>query len=150
MFPKTKVAFITETFEGPLYLCPKRDTIMPRQVNRKTFRPLVLNAEMPVVVDVWADWCGPCHALAPNFAAAAEEAGDNARFVKLDAEKNPKLIKQYQVRGLPTLLYFKNGQLVGRSTGVASKGAILRRLRPLLPEEAQAEVKSGSWWKFWE
>ncbi len=116
---------------------------MPRQVNRKTFRPLVLNAETPVVVDVWADWCGPCHALSPNFAAAAEEAGDNARFVKLDAEKNQKLVKQYQVRSLPTILYFKDGEVVDRSTGVVSKGAILKRLRPLLPEDAQAEVKGG-------
>ncbi len=150
MFSKAKVVFVTETPLAPLYLCPKCKTIMPRQVNRKTFRPLVLNAETPVVVDVWADWCGPCHALAPNFAAAAEEAGDNARFVKLDAEKNQKLVKQYQVRSLPTILYFKDGEVVDRSTGVVSKGAILKRLRPLLPEDAQAEVKGGSWWKFWE
>ena len=122
---------------------------MPRQINKKNFNTAVLRHDKPVVVDVWADWCGPCHALAPNFAAAAEELGDKARLVKLDAEKNAKIVKQYNVRSLPTLLYFKDGELVDRSSGVVSKTAILKRIKPLLSEEDQAELKSA-WWEFWK
>ena len=122
---------------------------MPRQINKKNFRALVLNADQPVVVDVWADWCGPCHALAPNFAAAAEEMEGKARFLKLDADKNQKIAKAYKVRSLPTILYFKDGQLVDRSTGAVSKGAILKRLKPFLSEADQAAVQHSAWWKFW-
>lgn len=122
---------------------------MPRQINKKNFRAAVLRHDKPVVVDVWADWCGPCHALAPQFAAAADALEGKARFVKLDADKNQKIVKQYKVRSLPTLLYFKDGELVDRSSGVTSKSSILRRVKPLLSEEDQAEVKAGRWWKFW-
>lgn len=144
------MCFITKW--GPLspYFCCKTNRNMPRQVNKKNFRTAVLRHDKPVVVDVWADWCGPCHALAPHFAAAAEALEGKARFVKLDAEKNQKLVKTYKVRGLPTLLFFKDGELVDRSTGLTSKAAILKRVKPLLSEEDRAEVKAGSWWRFWE
>jgi thioredoxin len=132
----------------PLIL-PKTTQFMPRQINKKNFRTAVLRHDKPVVVDVWADWCGPCHALAPQFAAAADALEGKARFVKLDADKNQKIVKQYKVRSLPTILYFKDGELVDRSSGVTSKSAILRRVKPLLSEEDQAEVQAGSWWKFW-
>ena len=132
----------------PLILT-KTTQFMPRQINKKNFRTAVLRHDKPVVVDVWADWCGPCHALAPQFAAAADALEGKARFVKLDADKNQKIVKQYKVRSLPTILYFKDGELVDRSSGVTSKSAILRRVKPLLSEEDQAEVQAGSWWKFW-
>ncbi len=122
---------------------------MAIKVNKKNFQAIVLNSELPVVVDVWADWCGPCHMLAPHFAAAAEEMKGKARFVKLDAEKNQKLTKQLQVMNLPTLLYFKDGKLVDRNSGVVSKGAIISRLSPLLNKEDRPE-KAGSWWQFWK
>lgn len=123
---------------------------MPQQINSKNFRTAVLNHSQPVVVDVWADWCGPCKMLAPQFAAAANELEGKARFVKLDADKNQKLVRQYKVMGLPTLLFFKDGQLVGRITGVTSKTSILKRVKPLLSEEDQKELKTGFNWRFWE
>lgn len=123
---------------------------MPRSVKTKNFRQAVLNHDQPVVVDVWADWCGPCHMLAPQFDAAAKELEGKARFVKLDADKNQKLTRKYKVMALPSLLFFKDGELVDRTSGVVSKSAILKKVKPLLPEEEQKEVKTGFKWKFWE
>lgn len=122
---------------------------MARPITKKNFKAAVLNHDKPVVVDVWADWCGPCHMLAPNFKAAEEAVDGKARFVKLDAEKNQSLVRKYQVRSLPTLLFFKDGELVDRNVGVVSKGGIINRLKPLLNEEDRAELSSGKWWKFW-
>ena len=139
---------ITKIVWRPAYLCPKR-TIMAIKVNKKNFQAVVLKSNKPVVVDVWADWCGPCHVLTPHFEAASEELKGKVRFVKLDAEKNQKLTKQLQVMNLPTLLYFKDGKLVDRNVGVVSKAAILSRLRPLLDKEDRPE-KGGSWWQFWK
>ena len=123
---------------------------MPHKVSTKNFPSAVLNSPLPVVVDVWADWCGPCKMLAPQFGAAERELEGKARFVKLDADKNQKLVRKYKVMGLPTLLFFKDGQLVDRTTGVVSKSAILKRVKPLLSEEDQEEIKTGFNWKFWE
>ena len=123
---------------------------MARSINQKKFQTAVLRHDQPVVVDVWADWCGPCHMLAPQFEAAAKALEGKARFLKLDADKNQKIVRKYKVMALPTILYFKDGELVDRSSGVVSKNAILKKVKPLLPEEEQAEVKTGFKWKFWE
>ncbi len=123
---------------------------MPRSVKTKNFQKAVLSHDQPVVVDVWADWCGPCHMLAPQFEAAAKELEGKARFVKLDADKNQKLTRQYKVMALPSLLFFKDGELVDRTSGVVSKNTILKKVKRLLPEEEQADVKTGFKWKFWE
>ncbi|MEZ4988484.1 MAG: thioredoxin [Saprospiraceae bacterium] len=87
---------------------------MLHKITNQNFQALVLNHDQPVVVDVWADWCGPCKMLAPQFQQAATELQGKARFVKLDADKNPKLVKKYQVMNLPTLLFFKDGKLVNQ------------------------------------
>lgn len=123
---------------------------MPLKVNKKNFQRVVLSHKQPVVVDVWADWCGPCKMLAPQFSAAEEELKGKARFVKLDADKNQKLARQYNVKALPTLLFFKDGRLVDRSSGVTSKTAIIKRVKPLLSAEDRDGLKSGFNWRFWE
>ncbi len=123
---------------------------MSKRINKKNFQALVLNHSQPVVVDVWADWCGPCKMLAPHFEAAAKELEGKARFVKLDADKNQKLARKYKVMGLPSLLFFKDGELVDRTTGVVTKTTILKRVKPLLNEEDRKEVKTGFNWKFWK
>ena len=123
---------------------------MAIKVNNKNFVRAVLNHSKPVVVDVWADWCGPCKMLAPNFKAAAEALEGKARFVKVDADRNQKLVRKYKVKGLPTLLFFKDGELVDRSTGVVTKTAILKRVKPLLSPEDQQAIKTGFNWKFWK
>jgi thioredoxin len=103
-----------------------------------------------VVVDVWASWCGPCKMLAPQFQAAAEELEGKARFAKLDADKNQKLVRKYKVMGLPTLLFFQDGKLVDRVSGVQTKTAILKRVKPLLSSEDQEGIKTGFNWRFWK
>ena len=123
---------------------------MPQQINSKNFQTAVLNHSQPVVVDVWAGWCGPCRMMAPAFAAAADELEGKARFVKLDADKNQKLVRKYKVMALPTLLFLKDGELVDRTSGVVSKTAILKKVKPLLSEEDQEAVKTGFNWRFWE
>lgn len=87
--------------------------------------------------------------LAPNFAAAEKELAGKARFVKLDADKNQKITRKYKVRSLPTLLFFKDGELVARSAGVVTKNTIVKNVKPLLSEEDQQDIKTGINWKFW-
>lgn len=124
---------------------------MLHKINAKNFTGAVLKHDKPVVVDVWADWCGPCKMLAPNFKAAADELDGKARFVKLDADKNQKLSRKYKVMSLPTVLFFKDGELVDRQSGVMSKNAIIKRVKPLLSEEDKADVTTGGFnWKFWK
>ncbi len=118
---------------------------MVESVNSDTFTEKVLQAEKPVVVDVWAKWCGPCRQQTPKFEAAARRMGDAALFLKLDADKNQGLVKAYKILGIPTMLYFSYGRLVERKTGVQSEDAIIKRLQPLLdyaPEDAaHREIK---------
>lgn len=123
---------------------------MPRSVNRKNFDVTVLKHDQPVVVDVWAAWCGPCKILAPEFAAAEKTLEGKARFVKLDADKNQKLARKYNVMALPSLLYFRDGKLVDRSTGVVSQTNIVKKVKSWLNEEDRKEIKGGFNWRFWE
>ncbi len=115
-------------------------------VESNTFSEQVLQAKKPVIVDVWAEWCGPCRQQIPKFEAAAQRIGDDAIFLKLDADENQALVKQYKIMGIPTMLYFSYGRLVARKTGVQSEEAIIKQLQPLLdytPQDAQhLEIKS--------
>ena len=124
---------------------------MLHKITAKNFEGAVLKYSKPVVVDVWADWCGPCKMLAPNFKAAADELGDKARFVKLDADKNQKLVRKYKVMSLPTILFFKDGKVVDRKSGVMTKNTIIKLVKPHLSEEDKVDVAaSGFNWKFWQ
>ncbi len=78
---------------------------------------LVRVADRPVVVDYWAEWCGPCKAFAPTFKMAAKELGANFIFAKLDTEKYPQASQAFQIRGIPTLIVFKDGKEVDRKSG---------------------------------
>ncbi len=84
----------------------------------------VLKSEQPVLVDFWATWCGPCRAIAPSVDALATEYAGKAKIGKLDVDSNGATAQRYQVRGIPTLLVFKGGQVVEQMVGGASKEAI--------------------------
>ena len=125
---------------------------MIQDVDTDIFEREVLATELPVVVDVWAPWCGPCRMQAPAFAEAAQQFGGEAMFVKLNADENQALVRQYKVMGIPTMLFFRYGRLVDRKTGVQSAESIARRLSallPMTPEQAEKQEITGLFrWPF--
>ncbi len=115
---------------------PLATTVAPVEVTDATFETVVTRASVPVLLDCWADWCGPCHALAPTIDALARAWAGRVVVGKLDVDANPGTGARFDVRSIPTLLLFREGRLVDRLVGVQSPAAIEARLQSLVGHAA--------------
>lgn len=91
------------------------------KVSDKDFDTEVLKATTPVVVDFWAEWCGPCRMIAPALEEISGSLGDKVKIVKLNVDENPATAAKYGIMSIPTLMLFKNGELASRQVGAAPK-----------------------------
>jgi thioredoxin 2 len=111
---------------------PLATAVQPVTITDANFDEIVLRASTPVLVDAWAEWCGPCHMLAPTIDALARDYAGRVVVAKLDVDANPRTAGSYEIRGIPTLLIFDRGQLVDRLVGVQPRSAIEGRLASLV------------------
>jgi thioredoxin 2 len=104
----------------------------PQPVTDATFAQDVERSPMPVLVDAWAPWCGPCHMIAPVIDQLATELAGRVRVVKLNVDDNPRTAARFDLRSIPTLLVLRDGREVDRLVGVQPKQEIMRRLATLI------------------
>ncbi len=98
----------------------------PVELTNNNFDELIVNSELPVIVDYWAPWCGPCKMMAPNFTAAAEHFPLKAVFAKVNTEDEQNLGARFGIRSIPTLIVFKNGKEVERVSGALPKESLMQ------------------------
>lgn len=101
---------------------------MVQEINVDNFDTEVLNSDKITVVDFFANWCGPCRKLSPILEEVSEELSEKVKFAKIDTDENLDAAKKYQVSGLPTLLVFKNGEVVERMVGLMPKSSIITNI----------------------
>jgi len=102
------------------------------EVNDSSFDAEILQTEMPVLVDFWAPWCGPCKAIAPVVQELAETFGDKIKFAKCNVDDNPVTPGKYGIRAIPTLILFKGGNVVDQITGMVAKSKLEEAIQSVL------------------
>lgn len=100
-------------------------------VDTNNFEAAVLNSDKPVVVDFWAEWCGPCKVLGPVLEELSAEVKDKATIVKLNVDESRELATKYGIRGIPTMIFFNKGQVVSTLVGNQPKEVILKNINEL-------------------
>ncbi len=105
---------------------------MAIEVTDANFEEVVLNSDKPVLVDFWAEWCGPCRMVAPVVAELAEEYGERAVITKMDVDSNPGTSVKFGIRNIPTILFFKNGEVVDKQVGAVPKTILASKLDALM------------------
>jgi thioredoxin 1 len=105
---------------------------MANAVNDSNFDEIVLKSDKPVMVDFWAEWCGPCRMIAPYIDEISKEYEDKAVIVKCDVDNNPLVASKFGIRNIPTVLYFKNGVVADKQIGAAAKTNYSAKLDSLL------------------
>jgi len=108
--------------------------IMALEITDATFEETVLKSDIPVMVDFWAAWCGPCRMVGPIIEQISEEYAGKVIVGKVDVDANQEFAAKYGVRNIPTVLVFQNGEVVGRQVGVAPKNVYAESLDSLLAE----------------
>lgn len=104
----------------------------PVTITDQNFETEVLKSSQPVLIDFWAVWCGPCRAIAPIVEQLAGEYDGKVKIGKLDVDENPETAVKYGVRSIPTLLLFKNGQVVDTIIGAVQKNVIVQKMTPYI------------------
>jgi len=102
------------------------------EVSADTFEQEVLNSELPVLIDLWAPWCGPCKALGPTIESVAAEYEGKVKVVKLNIDDSPSIAAKYQVMSIPTMLFFKDGKVESQIIGLVGKDKITNKLDAML------------------
>ena len=102
------------------------------EVTDANFDEIVVQAGKPAIVDFWAEWCGPCRMIGPIIKDLSEEYGDKITVAKLDVDSNPMTPGKYGIRNIPTVLYFKDGELADKQVGVVPKPVLAQKLYRLL------------------
>ena len=104
----------------------------PTYTTDSTFEVDVLNSELPVLVDFWAPWCGPCRMVAPVVEELSDDYDGQVKFVKLNTDENPQVSGKYGIRSIPTLLLFKGGENVGQVIGFRPKSELAKHIDAVL------------------
>jgi thioredoxin 1 len=105
---------------------------MALEVNDSNFDEVVIKSEKPVVVDFWAEWCGPCRMIAPIMEEIGEQYSGQAVVAKCDVDSSPNVAARFGIRNIPTVLFFKNGQIADKQVGAVPKNNFLTKLNALL------------------
>ena len=100
------------------------------------FEDRVLNADAPVLVDFWAEWCVPCHMVSPVVEEIGRDKGEALRVAKLNIDENPQITRRFAVMSIPTLMLFKSGEETARIVGARGKDAVLKEIDPHIPSSA--------------
>ena len=105
---------------------------MAIEITDSNFEEVVLKTDKPVLVDFWAEWCGPCRMVAPIVADIAKEYDGKAVVGKLDVDSNPEVATKYGIRNIPTILFFKNGEVADKQVGAVPKSVLTTKIEALL------------------